>query len=138
MKIRMTVLMKSMSGRSYGWGNFDFYNDRSAEMRILMMPFGIFLGYASNCLNEKYNARFLGLFMATVTVHGPRCQSAQVYRHGQNPKGHARFCCRDCHRLFQLTDAYEAPKPGVKKQITEGFSMARDSRYRQDTECRHQ
>ncbi|KAB3085288.1 hypothetical protein F9222_24215 [Escherichia coli] len=22
--------------------------------------------------------------MATVTVHCPRCQSAQVYRHGQN------------------------------------------------------
>jgi transposase-like protein len=29
--------------------------------------------------------------MASVTVHCPRCQSAQVYRHGQNPKGHARF-----------------------------------------------
>ncbi|MEL9915764.1 IS1 family transposase, partial [Salmonella enterica] len=25
--------------------------------------------------------------MATATVHCPRCQSAQVYRHGQNPKG---------------------------------------------------
>ncbi|ENM5441290.1 hypothetical protein L403_04737, partial [Escherichia coli BWH 32] len=25
--------------------------------------------------------------MASVTVHCPRCQSAQVYRHGQNPKG---------------------------------------------------
>ncbi|WP_372341139.1 IS1 family transposase, partial [Escherichia coli] len=23
--------------------------------------------------------------MATATVHCPRCQSAQVYRHGQNP-----------------------------------------------------
>ncbi|EHX1633880.1 IS1 family transposase, partial [Escherichia coli] len=23
--------------------------------------------------------------MASVTVHCPRCQSAQVYRHGQNP-----------------------------------------------------
>ncbi|EEX0338470.1 IS1 family transposase, partial [Escherichia coli] len=29
--------------------------------------------------------------MASVTVHCPRCQSVQVYRHGQNPKGHARF-----------------------------------------------
>ncbi|EFB1313674.1 TPA: IS1 family transposase, partial [Escherichia coli] len=28
--------------------------------------------------------------MASVTVHCPRCQSTQVYRHGQNPKGHAR------------------------------------------------
>ncbi|HCO8268213.1 TPA: IS1 family transposase, partial [Escherichia coli] len=28
--------------------------------------------------------------MASVNIHCPRCQSAQVYRHGQNPKG------RDC------------------------------------------
>jgi len=39
----MAVLMKSMSGRPYGWGNYNFYNDCSAEMRSLMMPFGIFL-----------------------------------------------------------------------------------------------
>ncbi|HHD8732577.1 TPA: IS1 family transposase, partial [Escherichia coli] len=26
--------------------------------------------------------------MASVNIHCPRCQSAQVYRHGQNPKGH--------------------------------------------------
>lgn len=60
--------------------------------------------------------------MASVAVHCPRCQSAQVYRHGQNPKGHARFRCRDCHRVFQLTYTYEAlmkpASPGVKKQIT--------------------
>ncbi|EFF9497449.1 IS1 family transposase [Escherichia coli] len=56
--------------------------------------------------------------MASVTVHCPRCQSAQVYRHGQNPKGHARFRCRDCHRVFQLTYTYEARKPRVKEQIT--------------------
>jgi len=56
--------------------------------------------------------------MASVAVHCPRCQSAQVYRHGQNPKGHARFRCRDCHRVFQLTYTYEARKPGVKEQST--------------------
>ncbi|MEB7742622.1 SH3 domain-containing protein, partial [Escherichia coli] len=39
----MAVLMKSMSGRPYGWGNHNFHNDCSAEMRSLMMPFGIFL-----------------------------------------------------------------------------------------------
>ncbi|EPL7543803.1 IS1 family transposase [Klebsiella pneumoniae] len=57
--------------------------------------------------------------MASVTVHCPRCQSAQVYRHGQNPKGRDRFRCRDCHRVFLLTYTYEARKPGVKEQITE-------------------
>lgn len=57
--------------------------------------------------------------MASVNVHCPRCQSAHFYRHGQNPKGHDRFRCRDCHRVFQLTYAYEAHKPGIKEQITE-------------------
>ncbi|AHA64418.1 Transposase [Shigella dysenteriae 1617] len=33
--------------------------------------------------------------MASVNIHCPRCQSAQVYRHGQNPKGHDRFRCGD-------------------------------------------
>ncbi len=56
--------------------------------------------------------------MISVNVHYPRCLSAQVYRHGQNPKGHDRFRCRDCHRVFQLTYSYEARKPGVKEQIT--------------------
>lgn len=52
--------------------------------------------------------------MASVNVHCPRCQSALVYRHGQNPKGHDRFRCRDCPPRV-----YEASKPGVKEQITE-------------------
>nr|WP_159466491.1 SH3 domain-containing C40 family peptidase [Scandinavium goeteborgense] len=39
----MAILMKSMSGRPYGWGNYNFYNDCSAEMLSIMMPFGIFL-----------------------------------------------------------------------------------------------
>lgn len=57
--------------------------------------------------------------MASVNVHCPRYQSAQVYRHGKTPKGHDRFLCRDCHRVFQLTYAYEARKPGIKKQLIE-------------------
>jgi len=39
----IATLITSMSGRPYGWGNYNFYNDCSAEMRSLMMPFGIFL-----------------------------------------------------------------------------------------------
>ncbi|AHA66398.1 Transposase [Shigella dysenteriae 1617] len=58
--------------------------------------------------------------MASVNIHCPRCQSAQVYRHGQNPKGHDRFRCRDCHRVFfSFTYTYEARKPGIKELITE-------------------
>ncbi len=37
----------------------------------------------------------------------------------EEPKGHDRFRCRDCHRVLQLTYRYEARKPGVKEQITE-------------------
>lgn len=43
--------------------------------------------------------------MVSVNVHCPRCQFAQIHRHGKNPKGHNRFRCRDCHRMFQLSHA---------------------------------
>lgn len=57
--------------------------------------------------------------MGSVSVHCPRCQSAQVCRHGHNPKGRDRFRCRDRHRVFLLTYTHEARKVGVKEQITE-------------------
>lgn len=57
--------------------------------------------------------------MASVTVHCPRSQSAQVYCLGQNPKGRDRFRCRDCHCVFLLTYTQEACEPGIKEQITE-------------------
>lgn len=57
--------------------------------------------------------------MASITVHWPRCQSAQVYRHAQNPTDQDRFRCSDCHRVFLLDYTYQARKPGVKEQITQ-------------------
>lgn len=39
----IATLLKWMSGRPYGWGNYNFYNDCSAEIRSLLMPFGMFL-----------------------------------------------------------------------------------------------
>jgi transposase-like protein len=54
--------------------------------------------------------------MACVNVHCPRCD---VYRHGQNPKGHSRFRSRECRSVFQLTYTYLARKPGVKGQIVD-------------------
>lgn len=57
--------------------------------------------------------------MTSVNIHCPRCQSAQVYRHGQNPKGRDRLRCRDCHRVFQFTYTYQARKLGMKELITE-------------------
>ena len=38
--------------------------------------------------------------MASVNVHCPRCQSAQIYQHGQNPKGHDRV--RDTARTLKV------------------------------------
>ena len=57
--------------------------------------------------------------MATVTVHCPRCNSDEAYRHGRSCSRHERFRCRSCKRVFQLTYSYEARKPGVKKQSVE-------------------
>lgn len=55
--------------------------------------------------------------MATVTVHCPRCDSGEVYRHGLSPTKRERFRCQCCCRVFQLTYRYEGRKPGVKEQI---------------------
>ncbi|ARF50487.1 transposase (plasmid) [Pantoea stewartii subsp. stewartii DC283] len=57
--------------------------------------------------------------MATVTVHCPRCDSDDVYRHGLSPTKRERFRCQRCRRVFQLSYCYEARKPGAKEQITE-------------------
>ncbi len=64
--------------------------------------------------------------MASVNIHCPRCQSAQVYRHGQNPKGRDRFLAAVTASVFQLTYTYQARKPGMKELITEmAFNGAR-------------
>ncbi len=55
--------------------------------------------------------------MATVTIHCPRCDSDEVYRHGLSPTQRERFRCQSCRRVFQLSYRYEARKPGVKEQI---------------------
>jgi cell wall-associated NlpC family hydrolase len=38
-----SVLIKGMIGKGYGWGNHNRLNDCSAEIRNMMLPFGIFL-----------------------------------------------------------------------------------------------
>ena len=37
------ILMKTLMGRPYGWGNLYFYNDCSSELKSLYAPFGIWL-----------------------------------------------------------------------------------------------
>lgn len=38
-----TIIMSTLIGRPYGWGNMYFYNDCSAEMKNFYTPFGIWL-----------------------------------------------------------------------------------------------
>ena len=63
-------------------------------------------------------------FMASITVHCPRCNSDHVYRHGKTPAGHVRYRCPVCPHVFQLTYTYEARKPGVKDKIVDRRSTA--------------
>lgn len=62
--------------------------------------------------------------MAGVNVYCPRCQSAQVYRHGQSLKGHDWFRCRDCHRIFPLTYAYEAREELIVNMVFNGVPVS--------------
>lgn len=66
-----------------------------------------------------YNTDFLDFLMTSVTAHCPGYQSAQVYRHDQNPKGRDRFRYHDGFRVFLLPCTYKTRKPGVKEHITE-------------------
>lgn len=38
----MAHIIQYMQGKNYGWGNLYGFNDCSAEVRNLMLPFGIF------------------------------------------------------------------------------------------------
>lgn len=58
-------------------------------------------------------------FIASITVHCPRCHSDRAYRHGKTPAGHVRYRCPACPHVFQLTYTYEARKPGVKEKIVD-------------------
>lgn len=59
------------------------------------------------------------LFMASITVHCPRCNSDRVYRHGKTPAGHVRYGCPTSLDVFQLTYTYEARKPSVEEMIVD-------------------
>ena len=37
------MLMKSLIGRPYGWGNMNFYNDCSSELQSIFATFGVWL-----------------------------------------------------------------------------------------------
>ncbi len=39
----MAMLMSTLKGRPYGWGNMYYYNDCSAELKSLFTPFGVWL-----------------------------------------------------------------------------------------------
>lgn len=60
--------------------------------------------------------------MAVVEVACRYCkQIDQVYRHEKSHAGYPQFRCVGCHNSFQMHDAYEAPKLGVKERIVIGY-----------------
>lgn len=52
---QLANVMKSLLGRQYGWGNMYFYNDCSAELKGLFLPFGIYL--ARNSAGQAASGR---------------------------------------------------------------------------------
>ncbi|ABO91941.1 InsA [Aeromonas salmonicida subsp. salmonicida A449] len=56
-------------------------------------------------------------FMASITIHCPRCNSDHVYRHGKTPAGNIRYRCPACPHVFQLTYTYEARNPASKRRL---------------------
>nr|WP_199897598.1 SH3 domain-containing C40 family peptidase [Asaia platycodi] len=42
-RTNIAMLVRSLVNRPYGWGNYNFYNDCSAELRSLLIPFGILM-----------------------------------------------------------------------------------------------
>ena len=57
--------------------------------------------------------------MASVNIHCPRCQSAQVYRHGQKPKGVTDFAAVTATVCFSSLILIKHVRPGMKELITE-------------------
>nr|WP_145518358.1 SH3 domain-containing C40 family peptidase [Yersinia mollaretii] len=55
----MSHLMKNMQGKNYGWGDIYGFNDCSAEIRNLMLPFGIFL--PRNSLAQSHSGKSVDL-----------------------------------------------------------------------------
>lgn len=52
--------------------------------------------------------------MATTTIHCPRCDSDDVYRHGLSPTKRERFRCQNCRRVFLLAYSYGREVPQDK------------------------
>lgn len=63
-RANLAGIIKSMQGKQYGWGDFNFYNDCSAELRSLLMPFGIFL--PRNSTSQAKTGRVVDLSQLSV------------------------------------------------------------------------
>ncbi|WP_246169943.1 SH3 domain-containing protein [Yersinia canariae] len=55
----LSLLIKGMQGKSYGWGNIYGHNDCSAEIRNLLLPLGIYL--PRNAHEQSLSARNVDL-----------------------------------------------------------------------------
>lgn len=71
--------------------------------------------------------------MAEIKVKCPYCGSEEINLYGKNARGKQRYLCKNnqcSHKTFLLDYAYNASKPGVKKQA---FDMIMNGSGTRDT-----
>lgn len=73
---QLAMLVKSLIGRPYGWGNMNFYNDCSSELQSLFASFGVWLPRHSS-------AQMTAGDMADLTSQTPAQRLAYLMEHGK-------------------------------------------------------
>jgi cell wall-associated NlpC family hydrolase len=72
----LAMLMKSLIGRPYGWGNMNFYNDCSSELQSIFAAFGVWLPRHSS-------AQMTAGDMTDLTAQTPAQRLAYLMEHGK-------------------------------------------------------
>ena len=100
----MASVIKGLIGRSYGWGNLNFYNDCSSEMKNLYTPFGIFL---------PRNTKILAKFGKVVDLKHATAEERIAYVIA-NGKPFLTIMCVDGHAILYIGNA---PDPRNKNSL---------------------
>ncbi len=72
----LAILMESLIGRPYGWGNMNFYNDCSSELQSIFAAFGVLLPRHSS-------AQMTAGDMTDLTSQTPAQRLAYLMEHGK-------------------------------------------------------
>lgn len=84
----IAILMKAVIGRPYGWGNYNYYNDCSAEIQNLMIAFGILLP-RNSAAQIQTASRLVNLSQANINTRLRYLSSWQTFHHSRiHPRTH--------------------------------------------------